>query len=542
MTNDSQKIDNNLLGEFKSLTEKTSANEKCQTVGIDIGTVSAGVLTPSRISATNPMPVTGTVTGPITASSTPSGNNVTGQKVGSYQRGLDTNARVFDAKIGVTYTATSGTTTSLAATGLGSAAKVGDKIRFLTGTLVDEVAFVESVTPTTTVGFSQTLSTAPIAGDTFELVRPITAAVVRNNPVFPAAGFDFLSVGGFDSTDGIHRALPLTSVGTAVNVGGTVSVNQINTLSDNTSNPGVIRVGAFGMAYDGATWDRMRGDSTDGLLVNLGANNDVTVTSGTVAATQSGTWSTRTLDGSGNSLASATGAPGASDRGLVDRSINYAWDSSGSANFRIEGNPLYGTQYVTCLTPTGQGYAAGNGASGTTVARVTIANDSTGILAGVTTVGAVTAITNVVHVDDNSGSLTVDGTVALTTGSATIGAVTFATPTQGGGPSQTYYASLTNTGTTSLSSARKITGYNFGNASTTATAFVRIYDKSSAATGSDTPIRKIVLAPGADAHINLGVSPLLVANGISIRATTVVTDSNTTSPTANEVFGDIEYV
>jgi uncharacterized protein YvpB len=34
--------------------------------------------------------------------------------------------------------------------------------------------------------------------------------------------------------------------------------------------------------YNGASWDRIRGSITDGLLVNLGANNDVTVT-GTVA-------------------------------------------------------------------------------------------------------------------------------------------------------------------------------------------------------------------------------------------------------------------
>lgn len=32
---------------------------------------------------------------------------------------------------------------------------------------------------------------------------------------------------------------------------------------------------AFGFAYDGTTWDRMRGTSADGLLVNLGGNNDV---------------------------------------------------------------------------------------------------------------------------------------------------------------------------------------------------------------------------------------------------------------------------
>jgi hypothetical protein len=55
-------------------------------------------------------------------------------------------------------------------------------------------------------------------------------------------------------------------------------------LSDNFANPTTAPLGAMGMVYDGSTWDRMRGDSTDGTLVNLGTNNDVTVTSGTVTA------------------------------------------------------------------------------------------------------------------------------------------------------------------------------------------------------------------------------------------------------------------
>lgn len=43
------------------------------------------------------------------------------------------------------------------------------------------------------------------------------------------------------------------------------------------------------------------GDATDGLLVNLGANNDITV-SGTVAVTQSGTWDEVGINDSGNSI------------------------------------------------------------------------------------------------------------------------------------------------------------------------------------------------------------------------------------------------
>lgn len=69
---------------------------------------------------------------------------------------------------------------------------------------------------------------------------------------------------------------------------------------------GALDVMTHNFYFNGTNWDRMRGTLTDGMLVNLGANNDVTVTgsvavtgtfwqatqpvSGTVAATQSGTW------------------------------------------------------------------------------------------------------------------------------------------------------------------------------------------------------------------------------------------------------------
>lgn len=67
-----------------------------------------------------------------------------------------------------------------------------------------------------------------------------------------------------------------------VTVTGTVTVDtELPTaaaLADDTANPTAPAVGAFGHVWDGATWDRQPGNSTDGTLVNLGANNDVTVT------------------------------------------------------------------------------------------------------------------------------------------------------------------------------------------------------------------------------------------------------------------------
>lgn len=57
-------------------------------------------------------------------------------------------------------------------------------------------------------------------------------------------------------------------------------------LADNTANPTTTGAAAYNMVYDGSTWDRALGNSTDGTLVNLGTNNDVTVTGDALTALQ----------------------------------------------------------------------------------------------------------------------------------------------------------------------------------------------------------------------------------------------------------------
>lgn len=54
-------------------------------------------------------------------------------------------------------------------------------------------------------------------------------------------------------------------------------------ITDNFDNPTTTSVMAMGMVYDGSKWDRALGDSTNGLLVNLGSNNDVSLNAGTNA-------------------------------------------------------------------------------------------------------------------------------------------------------------------------------------------------------------------------------------------------------------------
>ena len=66
-----------------------------------------------------------------------------------------------------------------------------------------------------------------------------------------------------------------------VTVTGTVTVDTelpaAAALADDTANPTITSTGSFPHMFDGATWDRVRGTSVDGLLVNLGTNNDVSI-------------------------------------------------------------------------------------------------------------------------------------------------------------------------------------------------------------------------------------------------------------------------
>lgn len=113
-------------------------------------------------------------------------------------------------------------------------------------------------------------------------------------------------------------------------------------LGDNTANPTAPAVGAFNMVYDGATWDRMRGDSTDGVLVNLGANNDVTVT-GTVAVTQSGAWTVAATQSGTWILGANSGVD------IGDVTINNASGAS-AVNIQDGGNSITIDGSITTVT------------------------------------------------------------------------------------------------------------------------------------------------------------------------------------------------
>jgi hypothetical protein len=122
----------------------------------------------------------------------------------------------------------------------------------------------------------------------------------------------------------------LTVDGT-VSVSGTVDTELPSAISldDNSVTPTAPAVGAFGMAYDGANWDRVRGDSANGVLVNLGANNDIT---GTVTA-NAGTGTFTVTDDGSFTLAANSGTD------IGDVTINNASGAS-AVNIQDGGNSI----------------------------------------------------------------------------------------------------------------------------------------------------------------------------------------------------------
>lgn len=64
---------------------------------------------------------------------------------------------------------------------------------------------------------------------------------------------------------------------------GTFLADVAGNFTDGTTIPISLSTVAFNGMYNGSNWDRVRGDATNGMLVNLGANNDVSLNAGTNA-------------------------------------------------------------------------------------------------------------------------------------------------------------------------------------------------------------------------------------------------------------------
>lgn len=108
-----------------------------------------------------------------------------------------------------------------------------------------------------------------------------------------------------------------------------------------------------------------------------------------------------------------------------------------------------------------------------------------------------------------------------------------------GGCSPYRSLSLLATGLVVKATAGRIYGWHLSN-SGAAAAFVKFYDKATAATQADTPVLTVRLAAGAGSTLDLGPG-VGFSTGIGIRAVAEVADSGTTAPGANEVVVNLFY-
>lgn len=93
----------------------------------------------------------------------------------------------------------------------------------------------------------------------------------------PSGSSDGDVVRTLEVTGSIKYGVGVAGMLTAAGSPNTVTIPVAAALADNTANPTTLLHGSCLMVYDGSTWDLGRGDATNGLLVNLGSNNDVTL-------------------------------------------------------------------------------------------------------------------------------------------------------------------------------------------------------------------------------------------------------------------------
>lgn len=164
--------------------------------------------------------------------------------------------------------------------------------------------------------------------------------------------------------------------GNTITVDGTVAISgAIDTelpaaaaLADNTANPTVPGVGSFDHVWDGATWDRLPGNSTDGALVNLGANNDVTLGAALPAGTNNiGDVDIASLPDEGQqTMANSISVAIASNQSAIpvsDNSGSLTVDNAGTFAVQESGAALTALQLIDNLVTT-EDTASANGDSG----------------------------------------------------------------------------------------------------------------------------------------------------------------------------------
>ena len=194
------------------------------------------------------------------------------------------------------------------------------------------------------VSSGSTIVTGPV--DT-ELPPAAALADASANPTTPTVGADILIWNGATwdrATGNIANGLDVD----VTRVSGTVTVDSelpaAAALADAAADPTVPTVGADNLLFNGTTWDRMRGDITNGLDV------DVTRVSGTVTTKEA-----RAATPAQSSVANSTSSVSllASNANRLGATI-YNDDSAGGATLKVKlGATASATSFTVAIKAEG---------------------------------------------------------------------------------------------------------------------------------------------------------------------------------------------
>ena len=211
-----------------------------------------------------------------------------------------------------------------------------------------------------------------------------------------------------------------------------------------------LKVQSRNTVFNGSTWDRMRGDSTDGVLVNLGANNDVSLNAGSNAigklSANSG------VDIGDVDVTTVVPGTGATNLGKAEDAAHTTGDT-GVMTLAVRndsGSALAGTDgdYIPLSTDSAGALRVTGGGGGTEYTEdAAAASDPAGGMSMAVRADSLAAVTSTdgdnialratnkgelyvkqtdavpitdnggnLSIDDGGNSITVDGTVAVTDG------------------------------------------------------------------------------------------------------------------------------
>ena len=313
-------------------------------------------------------------------------------------------------------------------------------------------------------------------------------------------------------------------------------------LADNTANPTAPAVGSFGHVWDGATWDRQPGSAAAGTLVDLGSNNDVIVSSGTITTVS--TVTAVTTVSTVTNLAQLGGQAVSMGTGVRDagtQRVTIATDdvvpASQSGTWTVDLGATDNAVLDTIETNTDFGTVVGGGTEATAL-RVTLANDSTGV----------------VSIDDNAGSITVDngGTFAVqaaqsgtwtvqpgNTANTTPWLVTQTPATSGGLTTYHLVSAATTNATVVKASAGQVFGWYIYNSNASARK-IAFHNTASTPTAGASVYFSLVIPPASGANVEM-TNGIAFSTGIAFTTVTGLADSDATAVAANDLVINIFY-